>query len=28
MFSMLLASVVQPSTHLSCVNVTLQAVDE
>jgi len=25
---MLLASVVQPSTHLSCVSVTLQAVDE
>jgi len=29
-FSMLLASVVQPSTHLSCVTVsaTLQAADE
>ena len=25
---MLLASVVQPNTHLSCVSVTLQAVDE
>jgi len=27
-FSMLLANVVQPSTHLSCVNVVLQAADE
>jgi len=27
-FSILLASVVQPNTHLSCVSVTLQAVDE
>jgi len=27
-FSMLLAGVVQPSTHLSCVSVTLQAADE
>jgi len=27
-FSMLLASVVQPSTHFSCVSVTLQAGDE
>jgi len=25
---MLLASVVQPSTHLSCVSVTLKAADE
>jgi len=25
---MLLARVVQPSTHLSCVSVTLQAADE
>jgi len=28
MFSMLLASVVQPRTHFSCVSVTLQAADK
>jgi len=27
-FGMLLASVVQPSPHLSCVSVMLQAADE
>jgi len=27
-FSMLVAGVVQPSTHLSCVSVTSEAADE